>query len=204
MRAPLLLLAASLAWAADERVLFTKSFPGSSPAYMAISVDRAGAATYTEAPGEDPDKFQVEPEAAAAIFDLAEKLGHFKTPLESGLKVANMGAKTVRWENGAETGEARYNYSTDPNAQALQDWFQRIADSVRMHALLRRTIRYDKLGVHDALLRIEIAMNQKRLVGGNQRLPLCDRVAENEAYLHMARERAARLAEMVRAKEKAQ
>ena len=53
-----------------------------------------------------------------AIFDLADKLDHFKRPLESGLKVAKTGDKTFRWENGAEAGEAKFNYSLDENAKA--------------------------------------------------------------------------------------
>ncbi len=34
----------------------------------------------------------------AALFSLAEKLGYFKSALESGLKVANTGKKTFRYE----------------------------------------------------------------------------------------------------------
>ena len=39
------------------------------------------------------------------MFDLAEKLDQFKHPIESGLKVANMGTKTFRFEDGR--GETR-------------------------------------------------------------------------------------------------
>ena len=56
--------------------------------------------TIKETPDDDPETFQLEDQAVATIFDLAEKLDHFKRPVESGLKVANMGAKTFRWEDG--------------------------------------------------------------------------------------------------------
>jgi hypothetical protein len=64
---------------------------------------------------------------------------------------------------------------------------------------LRRAIRFDRLGVNDAVLRVDTAFSQKRLVGREQFLPLLDRVAKNEAFINIARERAARLADALRA-----
>jgi len=188
----------AIAFGAGPQVVFTKSFPGSTPAYVHITVDRTGATTYKETPDDDPETFQIEPASAEAIFDLAEKLGHFKAPIESGLKVAKMGDKTFRWENGAESSEAKYNYSVDENAKLLQDWFERISESERYIITLRRAIRFDKLGVNDAVIRIDNMWTQKRFVGTAQLLPLLDRVAANDALLHMARERCAELAQAIR------
>jgi hypothetical protein len=196
--------AAGLALAADApRVSYTKSFPGSEPAYMATTVDKDGAVTYREAKDEDPETFKLEPEFVRPIFDLADKLDHFKRPLESGMKVAKTGDKTFRWENGAETSEVKFNYSLDENARLLQDWFERISESERAMMNLRRAIRFDKLGVNDAVLRVDTAYSQKRLVGREQFLPLLDRVAKNETFVNLARDRAARLADMFRAAGKA-
>lgn len=194
------LTSAGLAWGADApRVAFTKIFPGSDPAYIAITVDRSGAVTYREAKDEEPETFQMEKDTLQAMFDLVEKLDHFKRPLESGLKVAKMGDKTFRWESGTESSEAKYNYSTDENARTLQDWFERISESERAMMNLRRAIRFDKLGVNDAVLRVDTAWSQKRLVGREQFLPLLDRIAKNESFINLARERAARLADALRA-----
>ena len=191
---------AALAFAADApRVTYTKIFPGSDPAYVAITVDKGGAATYREAKDEDPETFKLEADSVRAIFELAEKLDHFKRPLESGLKVAKTGDKTFRWENGAETSEAKFNYSLDESAKQLQDWFERISDSERAMMNLRRAIRFDKLGVNDAVLRVDVAWSQKRLLGREQFLPLLDRIAKNEAFVNLARDRAARLANDLRA-----
>jgi hypothetical protein len=159
--------------------------------------------TYRETKDEEPEMFQLEPEALRAIFELADKLDHFKRPLESGLKVARTGDKTFRWENGAETGEAKFNYSLDENAKLLQDWFERISESERAMMNLRRAIRFDKLGVNDAVLRIDAAWAEKRLLGREQFLPLLDRVAKNEAFVNLARDRAVRLAAALRAAGKA-
>jgi hypothetical protein len=194
------LLIASVAHAqSTPRIVYTKSFPGSNPAYVSITVDHSGAVLYKEDPkDDDPEKFQMEADSTASIFDLADKLDHFKRPLESGLKVANMGAKTFRWEDASAPSEAKFNYSTDVDAQALQGWFEKISDSERAFLALKLTIRHDKLGVHQSLLNIEGLWNQKRLVGAAQFLPLFDRVAMDETYLNIARERAANLADAMR------
>jgi hypothetical protein len=195
----LLAALAGLALAADgPRVSYTKTFPGSDPAYMAITVEQGGAVTYREAKDEEPETFTLEADSLLAIFDLAGKLDHFKHPLESGLKVAKTGDKTFRWENGAESSEAKFNYSTDESARTLQDWFERISESERAMMNLRRAIRFDKLGVNDAVLRVDAAWSQKRLVGREQFLPLLDRIAKNESFVNIARERAARLADALR------
>ena len=61
-------------------------------------------------------------------------------------------------------------------------------------------MRHDKLGVNEALINIQSAWERKRLTGAQQFLPLLDQVAKNEIYMHMARERAAQLAEAIRAR----
>ena len=93
----------------------------------------------------------------------------------------------------------KFNYSLDANANLLQDWFERISESERAMMNLRRAIRFDKLGVNDAVLRVDTAWSQKRLAGREQFLPLLDRIAKNESFVNIARERAARLADLLRA-----
>lgn len=202
MKILLLLCSLSLSLLASERIVFTKKFPGSVPAYVSIAVGRDGAVAYKESPDDDPETFQLEPDVTTVMFQLAGKLDHFKGKLESGLKVANTGEKTLRWENGSDTSEAKFNYSLDTNAQLLADWFERITESETLAVQLRRSLRYDRLGVNDAVLKIQSSWDRKRLVGVSQILPMLDKVAGNEALLHMARERAAALAETLRASTK--
>jgi hypothetical protein len=204
MKLLLWLAAAGAAMAADApRVVYTKVFPGSSPAYVWIAVERSGAAAFKMSEEDDPDKFQIEESAAVEIFDLASKLDHFNRPLEAGLKVANMGMKTFRWEDGAAKTEAKFNYSADEGAKALQDWFERITESEVLLAQLKRAVRYDKLGVNAIVVGIQSSWDRKRLVGAAQFLPLLEAVAKNETFIHMARERAAQLVDAIRAAGKA-
>ncbi len=184
----------------DPRIVYTKSFPGSDPAYVEIAVDSTGAVTYKEAPDDDdPETFKLGPGLKDQVFELSGKLGHFSRPLESGLKVAKMGEKTFRWENGAEKHEVTFNYSLDPDAQTLHDWFERITDSERLLFILRRAVRHDHLGVNEAVINIQASWQKKELVAAGQFLPLLDQVAKNDVFMHMARERAAEVADSIRA-----
>lgn len=184
---------------AAPRLYYSKYFKGSVPEFAAITVERSGQATYQDAKDDDnPIHLQLTEAETQELFDLADKLDHFQHPIESGLKVANMGTKTFRFENEAEKHEVQFNYSTDTSAQALLDWFEKIAETEQDFIALDRAAHYDKLGVNDALLLLEISMDHKRIVAVQQFLPLLDRIGKNESYLHIARERASNLADAIR------
>ncbi len=191
---------ACLAAADAPHLYYSKSFPGSTPAFVAIGVDKTGAGEYKEAEDDNqPVRFQLSAPDVAEMFGLAEKLGYFDHPLESPLKVAFMGAKTFRFVDGARKNEVKFNFSEDPAAQALADWFERISESEQLLTNLETSAKYDRLGVENALLLLESAYDHKRLVDLQQYLPLLDRVAKNESYIHQARVRAAGLADQIRA-----
>jgi hypothetical protein len=192
--------ASALLAAGGPRVEFTKSFPGSIPAYVGISVDTSGKGEYKQAVDDDqPQPIQLEASEAAQLFALVEKLGKFSTPLESGLKVAFTGAKTFRYEDGATKNETKFNYTQDPDGQLLLDWFERIAETSRHVINLERTARFDRLGLDEALLQLQATFDQHRLAGARQLLPILDRIAKNKSAFNRVRERAATLAAAIRA-----
>ena len=201
MKLVALLLLAVSAYSADApRITFSKSFAGSAPPFFAITVERTGAASYNES--TDPDNsepLRLEARVTGEMFALADKLEHFKRPLESGLKVANMGMKTLRWEDGAQASETKFNYTAVEDAKLLSDWFERIGDSARLLLELRRATKHDRLGVNEAIVNIQALWNNRRLLATGDFLPLLDEVAGNEVYIHMARERAAQIADAIRA-----
>lgn len=181
------------------RLFYSKTFPGSRPLYMEIRLERNGRVEYREAPDEDnPVVYRLKQEEVDAVFALSDKVDHMKRDLESGLKVARMGDKVIRWEQGAEKHEAKFNYTLDADGAALYDWFERMCESALYNIDLERAAKYDKLGVNQAILKLEAAWDRRRLVAVEQYLKMLDRVAKNEAYLNMARERAAKLAEIFR------
>jgi hypothetical protein len=162
-------------------------------------VDRDGRGEYREAPDDaSPVTFRLTGKETEEISALVEKLARFARPLESNLKVANTGIKTFRYQSDAEDHTVKFNYSLDPDARLLWDWFERVAETEQHFIALGRAARYDRLGVNQALLRLETSRDRNRLVATEQFLKLLDRIANNESYLHMARERAAKLAESFR------
>jgi len=203
LRLGLLLWAATAFAAGDAQLFFSRTFPGSDPAYIEVRVGSTGDTEYREAADEElPVRFKLSEEETAAVFALAEKLDYFRHPLESPAKVAFMGTKLMRYEGGNAKSEVKFNYSEDVAAQTLLDWFERMAESAELHIDLERAAKYDHLGVMKALTAVDSAMEEHRVVGAGQFLPLLDRIANNETYMHTARARAADLAGAIRSPKK--
>ena len=194
------LAAVPLAAQDTERFFYSKSFPGSTPAYVQVTLDKSGQAEYREAPDDElPLKYKLTEPETSEVFSLIEKLDNFKHPVESGLKVAFMGTKTFRLEKGAaKQNEVQFNYSEDPNARLLWDWCERLTESAQHRIALDRAAKYDKLGVYKALSLLGSAIERKRVVGLEQYLPTLDRIIKNESYMHTARTRASEIAEFIR------
>jgi hypothetical protein len=193
---------ASALFGADQtgaRLFYSKAFPGSNPAYVQVTVDSDGQVDYREAPDDDsPLKFKLTEPEAGEVFGLAEKLDWFQHPIESGLKVAFMGTKTFRSERNGEKHEVQFNYSEDPSAKSLWDWFEKMTESAQHRVDLDRAAKYDKLGVFKAVSQLGAAIEAKRVVGLEQYLPTLDRIIKNETYMHSARARASEIAEYIR------
>jgi hypothetical protein len=196
------LAAAAVLHAANvPKIRYSKTFPGSIPAYVSIWIDKNGSGEFNDSPdGEQPPvPIRLEPRETEAIFSLAAKLDSFSRPLESGLKVAFTGTKVFRYEDGAFNHEVKFNYSADTDAQVLQDWFERLVET-SMHAInLERTARFDRLGLDKALLQLQVSVDRGRLAGAQQLLPILDRIAKTQSTFNRVRERAAAIAERIRA-----
>lgn len=193
------LCAGSLLAGDAPRLFFSREFPGSVPPYIQVTVDKNGDAEYREAVDDElPLKFKLTDAETKTVFDLSDKLDHFKNPLEAPIKVAFMGTKTFRYIDGDQKSEVKFNYSAEPLAQNLLDWFEKMAESAQRRADLERAAKYDRLGVVKALLQLEVAMEHNRVVAPEQYLPILDRIIKNESYMHTARARASEIAEGIR------
>ncbi|MCC7176123.1 MAG: hypothetical protein IT159_13100 [Bryobacterales bacterium] len=199
---PVLALAAALSLQAADlpRIYYTKTFPGSVPAYVSVRVDKDGSTEFNDEPaGEQPIRFKLDPPETEAIFALAAKLGDFSRPLESGLKVAFTGTKVFRFEEGATRREVQFNYTTDPDARLLLDWFERLTETAMHNINLERTLRFDRLGLDKALLLLQVSADRGRLAGASQLLPILDRIAGSKSAFNRVQDRAAALAGFIRA-----
>ena len=95
------------------------------------------------------------------IFGLVNELNRFKgMDLDVHRKIANLGEKTFRWENGSESHEVKFNYTLNSPAAQLLQICEGLARQQELIELLQRRIKYDRLGVNDALLQLENDVNK--------------------------------------------
>ena len=200
MRFPALLALLALSLSAADpagHIVFIKEFPKSTPDFMRIVLDQEGNIVYQDQKDDSlPLRLKVPEKDTAAVFALAQELDHFRKPLESGLNVAFMGKKTLRFEAGNGTqSESTFNYSNEIAAQRIADFFERVNETAQLYFMLERAAKFEKLGVNDALLKIESSYDKGRLVGYDLFQPLLQRVMKSTSYLNMARDRASYLSQ---------
>jgi hypothetical protein len=183
-------------------VTFRKIFKSSYPEFVEIKVTNAGTGTYDirqldEDPSPQP--FEIGAPLVQKIFDLAQKLHDFDgIDIDIHRRIANLGQKTFRYDRGSVTHQVTFNYTLNPSAAQLLDIFEGLSRQESDLADLQRTMRYDRLGVNDVLLRIEKDYNYKLLPEPARLLPALDQVAADEHFIDIARDRARALAGHIR------
>jgi hypothetical protein len=183
-------------------ITYRRVFQGSDPEFVEITVRQDGAATADVRQLSDPaspQDFAVGPVLRGKIFDLAQQLRHFQgADLEARRRVAFLGKKTFRWDQGAETYQTEYNYTVDPKASQLQKIFENLAEEQADLAMLEQRLRYDRLGVNQALDQFEQDLDSGVLPEPERFLPVLDRIAEDTRLIEMSRQRARSLAARIR------
>lgn len=185
------------------KVSFRRVFKSSVPEFVQIVVREDGdAATYEiRQLDEDPEAlpFEVGGTLRRRIFELAGQLRHFQgLDLDVHRKIANLGEKTFRWEQGGEVHETKFNYTLNSEASQLLQIFEGLARQQEHYALIARRIRYDRLGINEALLQFESDVNRNLLPEPKRLLPLLDQIATDARFVEIARQRARSLAERLR------
>jgi hypothetical protein len=185
------------------KLTFRRLFKGSTPELIEISVrEDSDIAAYEirqldEEAGSSP--FQVSAGLRAKMFDLAAQLKRFQgQDLDVHRKIANLGEKTFRWESGAEIHETKFNYTLNPAAAQLLQIFEGLARQQEHVDLIQRRMRYDRLGINDALLQFESDLNRSLLPEPQRVLPMLDQIAGDSRFVDIARQRARTLAERIR------
>jgi len=185
------------------KLTFRRVFKGSSPEFIEISVrEDSDVAGYEirqldEDAGASP--FQVGPALRTKMFDLATELKHFQgQDLDVHRKIAYLGAKTFHWDCGGEVHEAKFNYTMNPTAAHLLQIFEGLARQQEDADLISRRMKYDRLGVNDALLQFESDLNRSLLPEPKRLLPMLEQIAEDTKFVDIARQRSRSLAERIR------
>jgi hypothetical protein len=189
-------------------ITYRRVFKGSTPEFVEIVMRQDGAVKADVRQLDEeatPEEFVADPALRDHIFELAAQLNHFQgADLDARRRVAFMGQKTFRWEYGNEAYEAEYNYTTNAQAAQLQKLFDNLAQEQADLALLEYCIRYDRLGVHQALNQFEDHLTGGNLPEPTRFLPLLDRIAEDARLIEVARQHARSLAARIRVAESRQ
>ena len=201
-------IAAVLIWppllgAADgATITYRRVFKGSNPEFIEIKIGEDGTGSYdirqlSEAP--DPQPFQVGHAVEAKIFELAGDLHNFeRLDLDVHRRIADLGEKTFRYEKGGEAHEAHYNYTLNRSAQQLALIFEGLFQQQRDLTLLEQRLKYDRLGVNDALHQFEDDLGQHALPEPERLLPVLDSIAADARVIEVARHLARALAQRIR------
>ena len=189
--------------AAGAKLSFRRVFKSSTPEFIEISIrDDSDDATYEiRQLDDDPGAahFQVSSALRSKMFALADQLNHFQgQDLDVHRKIANLGEKMFRWERGAETHEVKFNYTLNSAASQLLQIFEGLARQQELLSLLERRIKYDRLGINDALLQFETELNRNLLPEPQRALPTLDQIAGDPRFVEIGRQRARALAERIR------
>ncbi|MGH9735301.1 MAG: hypothetical protein ACRD8A_12010 [Candidatus Acidiferrales bacterium] len=183
-------------------ITFTKIFKSSYPEYVQVKVNETGGGTFDIRQLDEsanPQPLNVGPELSQKLFHLAGELHNFQgVTLEAHRRIANLGQKTFQYQKGSETYEVTFNYTENDPANQLLNIFEGISREEGDISDLKRTARYDPLGVNDVLMQVQNDYKQKLLPEPGQLLPTLDAIAKNDQIINIARDKARNLAGQIR------
>jgi hypothetical protein len=185
------------------RITFRRLFKSSTPELIEITVPQGSEpATYEirqldDEPGSNP--FEISDALRNKIFSLAGQLNHFQgQDLDVHRKIANLGEKTFRWQQGAIVYETKFNYTLNAPATQLLQIFEGLARQQEHLELLTRRMKYDRLGINDALMDCDTDVSRGLLPEPQVLLSVLDQIAADGHVVDIARQRARTLAERIR------
>ena len=189
--------------AAGEAVItYTKIFKGSVPESVELIIRETGKCTYDiRQLAEDPKaaEFEVGQPIREKIFSLAKELNYFnKLDLDTHRKIANLGAKTFRYEKDGVTNEVTYNYTVNTPASQLQQIFEGLSYQQDHLQTLQRTLKYDRLGLYDALGYFESDLDNGVIPEPEHLLPVLEQIANDTHVIEIARSRARAITARIR------
>ena len=179
---------------ATARITYTRTLAGSSPEYLAVSVNADGSGSYVGRRLDEPDHpraLRLSPATTERLFALAAQLRYFRSiDLDSHKKVADLGRKTLTYESGDEKNQVEFNFTQNRAGRDLTDLFEGVANVEEQIDLLEYAIKYDPLSLPQDLLAIQIALNHNELVDPQLMVPSLQQICSNSRFMHVAQMRA--------------
>jgi hypothetical protein len=183
------------------KLSYSRTFKGSTPEYLLITVDSKGLGTFEGRKldeAQTPRPFQLSVGTTERIFALAGQLHNFQSvDLDSHKKVANLGQKTFTYQQGEDVTRVVFNYTENRMARELVDIFEAVGTVEEHISALEFGMKYDPLGLPQELLQIQIELNNKSLADPEMLLPTLEKIAHGSRFLHLAQVRAQQIIERI-------
>lgn len=183
-------------------LVFRKIFKSSYPEFAEIKVSEDGSGTWDirqldETPRPEP--LQIAAPLAHKMFKLVAELHDFQgVDLDVHRRIADLGQKTFRYQDGADVHQVTFNYTLNNPANQLLAIFEGLERQELDLSDMERTMRYDHLGVNDVMTRVQRDVKSKLLPDPEALLPVLDQIAEDSDLIDIARKRAREIAEQIR------
>src|SRR3974390_3505021 len=182
---------------------YRRVFKSSSPEFIEIKINEGSDQSTYEIRQLDDDPgalpFEVSGALRSRIFELIAELSYFRgLDLDVHRKIANLGEKTFRWDRDGQTNEVRFNYTVNTAATQLLQICEGLARQQELIELLQRRMKYDRLGVNDALLQLDTDISKGVLPEPQRVLPILDQIAGDYRLGEIDRQRPRALAERIR------
>ena len=186
---------------APAKLTYSRTFKGSTPEYLLITVGSNGSGTYEghkldEA--QSPRPLQLSAGTTGRIFALAGQLHNFQSvALESHKKVANLGEKTLTYQQGEDVNRVVFNYTENRIARELVDLLEAVGTVEQHITALEFEMKYDPLGLSQELLQIQVELNNKSLADPEMLIPTLEKIAHGSRFLHLAQVRAQQIIDRI-------
>lgn len=181
---------------------FSKTLKGGSPEYVELRIDANGRGTYQSRSSEDavaPVSLQVSAATIAQIFSLAKSLNYFHSlNLDTHRKIADMGLKTLTYQNGNEVNKVQFNYTEKRAGQRLTDIFERISNVEERISDLEHAMKYDRLSVPEILAQIQDGLENDSFVETPLMIPTMEKISADPHLMHLAQSRAQEILKRIR------
>jgi hypothetical protein len=186
----------------EPTIAFDRYWEPATPQEFSVTVKASGAASYLsrnptridkESHQPDPDyivKFTLSPANLGRLFVLARQTNYFQGDFEFKHKVADTGKKTLTYADPARHSETLYNFSENKNIDEITKMFQGISMTIEHGRKLEFMHRFDKLGLEDELRSLEDMAKAGELSEIRIIAPVLHKIADDNAVLHIARQRA--------------
>ena len=183
------------------KLTYSKTFKGSTPEYLLITVDSKGLGTFEGRKldeAQSPRPLQLSAGTTERIFNLAGQLHNFQSvDLESHKKVANLGQKTLTYQQGEGMNQVAFNYTENQMARDLVDIFEAVGAVEEHISALEFGMKYDPLSLPQELLQIQIELDKKSLADPEMLLPTLEKIIHGSHFLHLAQLRAQQIIERI-------